>query len=138
MRQRLSYRFAILLAVLLPALALCCLAALCLGSTTFGPAEVLHALWGDGDPMTLKNLQKGLVDVTVVQQPYEEGRIATKLLFLINREGFKKAMQDIKPMVDKLGMKMDGNIIDTGVQVITPANANQFMQKLHALGLTTT
>jgi ribose transport system substrate-binding protein len=92
----------------------------------------------DGDPMTLKDLQKGLVDFTVVQQPYEEGRITTKLLYLINREGFKKAMQDIKPMVDKLGMKMNGNIIDTGVKVITPANADEFIQQLHALGLTTT
>ncbi|MGE4265422.1 MAG: FecCD family ABC transporter permease [Desulfovibrio sp.] len=50
--RSLSCRLAAILAVLVPALALCCLAALCLGSTTLTPAEVLHALWGGADPMT--------------------------------------------------------------------------------------
>jgi len=53
MRPSLSRRLAVLLAVLIPALLLCCLAALCLGSATLGPAEVLRALSGAGDPLAV-------------------------------------------------------------------------------------
>lgn len=92
----------------------------------------------DGEPKTLENLRKGLVDVTVVQKPYEFGRISTKLLYLINRKGFKAAMDEMKPELEKQGMKVNGNIIDTGVEVITPENAGPFLDKLQKMGLTST
>jgi ribose transport system substrate-binding protein len=92
----------------------------------------------DGDPETLRNLQAGLVDATVVQKPYEFGRLATKLLFLINRKGYTEAMNELKPELDKQGMKVNGNSIDTGVEVVTPQNAAPFMEKLKQLGLETT
>lgn len=92
----------------------------------------------DGEPKTLKNLEAGLVDATVVQKPYQFGRLATKLLYLINRKGFPAAMKEMKQEVDSLGMKMEGNIIDTGVDVITPANAAPFLKKLREMGLEAT
>lgn len=92
----------------------------------------------DGEPKTLENLGKGLVDVTVVQKPYEFGRLATRLLTEINRQGLKAAMEAIKPELDKLGMTVKDNIIDTGVTVITPANAAEFIKKLKDLGLEST
>ncbi len=92
----------------------------------------------DGDPETLSNLQAGLVDATVVQKPYEFGRLAVHLLYLINRKGLPAAMTEIKPELDKLGMKVNGNIIDTGVEVVTPQNAAPFLDKLKKLGLETT
>jgi iron complex transport system permease protein len=49
----LSRRLTVLLAVLIPALLLCCLAALCLGAATLGPPEVLRALSGQGDPLAV-------------------------------------------------------------------------------------
>jgi ribose transport system substrate-binding protein len=92
----------------------------------------------DGDPETLKNLQTRMIDATVVQKPYEFGRLSTKLLFLINRKGYSAAMEELKPELDKLGMSVKGNIIDTGVEVVTPDNAAPFLEKLKKLGLETT
>jgi len=93
----------------------------------------------DGEPKTLENLKNGLVDVTVVQKPYQFGRLSTDLLYLINRKGFKAGMDALKPELDKLGMTVKDNIIDTGVEVVTPGeSATKFLQKLKELGLEST
>lgn len=94
----------------------------------------------DGEPRTLDNLGKGLVDVTVVQKPYEFGRLSAKLLVGINRKGLDAALKDLQPEIDKLGMTMDTNkhIIDTGVQVVTPQNYPEFKKDLDAKGLKST
>jgi ribose transport system substrate-binding protein len=92
----------------------------------------------DGEPNTLKNLEKGLVDVTVVQKPFEFGRLTTQLLYLTNRKGFKAAIDEMKPELEKNGMKVEGAIIDTGVDVITPANSAEFLKKLKEKGLEST
>lgn len=92
----------------------------------------------DGEPKTLENLKNGLVDVTVVQKPYEFGRLNTKILYLINRKGFTAAMNEIKPELEEMGMKVNGSIIDTGVEVVTPANSSEFLQKLKEKGLEST
>jgi ribose transport system substrate-binding protein len=92
----------------------------------------------DGEPKTLKNLENGLVDVTVVQKPYEFGRLSTKILVLINRKGLKGAIEEMTPELEKAGMKVEGDIIDTGVDVITPANAAEFLKSLKDRGLEST
>ncbi|MDE2126684.1 MAG: substrate-binding domain-containing protein [Armatimonadetes bacterium] len=92
----------------------------------------------DGEPRTLDNLLAGLVDVTVVQKPYQFGRLSAEMLYQINRVGLDAALKLIDPELKKLGMTRNGPIIDTGVQVITPANAKPFIQDLHAKGLTST
>jgi ribose transport system substrate-binding protein len=94
----------------------------------------------DGVQRTLDNLSKGLVDVTVVQKPYEFGRVSAKLLVLMNQKGFDTAMKELKPALEKEGMKvdLDKRIIDTGVNVVTPQNATQFIKDLHAKGLKST
>jgi ribose transport system substrate-binding protein len=94
----------------------------------------------DGVQRTLDNLGKGLVDVTVVQKPYEFGRVSAKLLTLINRKGFDAAMKELQPELEKEGMKVDleKHIIDTGVTVVTPQNAADFIKDLHAKGLKST
>jgi ribose transport system substrate-binding protein len=92
----------------------------------------------DGDAKTLSNLANGLVDATVVQKPFEFGRLGTKLLYLINRKGLTAALAELKPELDRLGMKLDGNKIDTGVVVVTPANAKPFLQELKEKGLEST
>jgi len=92
----------------------------------------------DGDPETLKGLGDKKVDAAIVQKPYEFGRLSTKLLYLINRKGYKAAMEELKPELEKLGMKVEGNKIDTGVTTVTPENIAPFMAKLKELGLETT
>ncbi len=96
----------------------------------------------DGEPETLNNLSKGLVDVTVVQKPYEFGRLSIKLLDLLkkNSKDIDKAIGDLMPELNKLNMKVDTakHIIDTGVDVITPANAAPFLKNLKDRGLSST
>jgi ribose transport system substrate-binding protein len=92
----------------------------------------------DGEPKTLENLGNGLVDVTVVQKPYEFGRLSAELLSLINRKGLDAALKEMDPELDKNGMKRNGNNIDTGVEVVTPANAPAFLKELKDKGLKST
>lgn len=92
----------------------------------------------DGEPKTLKNLAAGLVDVTVVQKPFEFGRIGVKALYLINRKGLKGALEEMTPELTSMGMKVEGNVIDTGVEVVTPANAAEFLKALKEKGLEST
>ena len=92
----------------------------------------------DGDPQTLARLQNKTIDAAIVQKPYEFGRLSVKLLSLINRKGLKAALEDLKPELEKGGMKLDGNIIDTGVTTVTPENIGPFMENLKKLGLETT
>ncbi|HSV72893.1 MAG TPA: sugar-binding protein [Chthonomonadales bacterium] len=92
----------------------------------------------DGEPLTLSNLERGLVDVAVVQKPYQFGRLCTRLLYLINRRGLPAALEAMKPELDALGMRVQDGVIDTGVEVITPANAGPFIQRLREKGLEST
>ena len=95
----------------------------------------------DGEPETLKNLEKGLVDVTVVQKPYEFGHLSIKLLDLIKKDKYiDKALTDMKPELDSLHMTLDAknHIIDTGVTVVTPQNAPAFLKDLKDKGLEST
>ena len=95
----------------------------------------------DGEPDTLRNLREGSVDVTVVQKPYEFGRLSIELLNLLHKDkDIDKALGEMKPELDKLNMKLDAgkHIIDTGVDVLTPQNAGPFIDKLKEKGLEST
>lgn len=94
----------------------------------------------DGEPKTLENLKNGLVDVTVVQKPYDFGVLSLRLLYLTNRKGLTAALEEMKPGLEKDGMTldMDKKVIDTGVEVVTPANAGPFLKKLEEKGLKST
>lgn len=94
----------------------------------------------DGEPRTLENLKNKKVEFSVVQKPYEFGRLSAKLLFLINRKGLEAALTELKPELEKNGMKIDmkTHIIDTGVEVVTPETAPAFLKELNAKGLKST
>jgi ribose transport system substrate-binding protein len=81
----------------------------------------------DAEPVTLQELAKGNIDATVVQKPYDFGYLSTQMLYLINRKGFSEAMRE-------MDVPEDG-IVDTGVEVITPANVGEYRRKLEALGV---
>lgn len=94
----------------------------------------------DGQQKTLEDLNQKLIDATVVQKPYEFGRLSAKLLTLINRKGLTAALTELKPELEKIGMTvdMDKHIIDTGVTVVTPTNVSDFMKDMNAKGLKST
>ena len=93
-----------------------------------GRRDKLKLITFDAEPATLDHLEKGNIDATAVQSPYDMGRLSTQLLYLINRKGLKAAMEE---------MNIPANgILDTGVQIITPANIKEFRQHLAEIGVT--
>lgn len=81
----------------------------------------------DAEPVTLQQLEKGNVDATVVQKPYDFGYLSTKLLYLINRKGWPAAKEEMKIP--------DDGLVDTGVEVITPATVKDYKDKLAKIGI---
>lgn len=97
----------------------------------------------DGDPQTLKGLADGDVDCTVVQKPYYFGYLSVMLLNYLHQDGnnIDAAFKSIAPEVAKhKSMKMfpSKHIIDTGVTLVTPANAAAFLAALKAKNITST
>lgn len=81
----------------------------------------------DAEPVTLQELDKGNIDATVVQKPYDFGYLSTKLLYLINRKGWSEAKKEMKIP--------DDGMYDTGVEVITPATVKDYRKGLEKLGI---
>ncbi len=81
----------------------------------------------DAEPVTLKKLEAGAIDATVVQKPYDFGYLSTKLLYLINRKGLSAALKELNVP--------ESRIYDTGVEVITPATVKDYKKKLEEIGV---
>jgi ribose transport system substrate-binding protein len=81
----------------------------------------------DAEPKTIQALQEGKVDVTVVQKPYEFGYRSVELLYKMKTMGVDAARAEQKVPADGL--------IDTGVELVTPANVAAFKKKLDDLGV---
>ena len=76
---------------------------------------------------TLQALQAGNIDFTVVQKPYEFGYRSVEFLYKAKTEGVDKAKQELKVPPD--------NIVDTGVEIVTPQNYPDFNRRMQALGI---
>jgi ribose transport system substrate-binding protein len=82
----------------------------------------------DAEPNTLRALKDGNIDFTVVQKPYQFGWLSVEFLYKAKTEGVDKAKQE---------MKVPANgIVDTGVEIVTPANYAAFQKRLDELGVT--
>lgn len=81
----------------------------------------------DAEPQTLQALEKGEIDATVVQKPYDFGLLSTKLLYNINRKGWPEAKKEMNIP--------DDGLYDTGVEVITPQNLKEYLKGLADLGI---
>ena len=88
----------------------------------------------DAEPETINHLKRGEIDATVVQKPYEFGYRSVQLLYKIIQLGDEnKALQEFEA---ESGYKVGpGNVIDTGVEIITPQNINDYLKRLEELGI---
>lgn len=106
-----------------------------------GLIHKLKVICFDGDPTTLQGLKDGTVDVTVVQKPYEFGRLSIELLNLLHQgNDIDSALEKLKPELTSLKMtvNMQKHTINTGVTVVTPATAAPFLQDLKEKGIAST
>ncbi len=79
----------------------------------------------DAEPATLDHLAKGEIDATVVQKPFYFGYLAVELMYDMVKCGVKET-QMLLPK---------GQIVDTGVQVVTPDNVEEYKQYLKSIGI---
>ncbi|MDW8103607.1 MAG: sugar-binding protein [Armatimonadota bacterium] len=88
----------------------------------------------DAEPETINHLKRGEIDATVVQKPYEFGYRSVQLLYkLITLGDVQKALQEFE---QESGYKVGpNNTIDTGVEIITPQNIEEYLKRLEALGI---
>ncbi len=96
--------------------------------TSAGIRNKVKIICFDAEPGTITALRHGEIDATVVQKPYYFGYLVTKFLYLLNRKGLPAAEKALHMPAD--------NILDTGVQVVTPANVNEFYNGLRKIGVT--
>jgi ribose transport system substrate-binding protein len=80
--------------------------------------KVLAAVF-DEEEGTLSAIKSGLIAVTVVQKPFQFGYLSSKWLHELSTRG-DAAKQAIPP----------NHVIDTGVEVITQANVEEFQRNL--------
>ena len=69
----------------------------------------------DAEPIAIKKMAEGWIDAMVVQNPYEMGYQATRLMKALVQDDQKT----IKEMLPKLGHE-GGDIYDTGLKIVVP------------------
>lgn len=90
-----------------------------------GKAGDVTVICFDAEPNLLPLLEAGKVKATVVQRPYEFGRQGVRLLKAL-------ASGDQATVKEMLG---DGDVVDTGIDLVTPDGYAEFKAKLDAKGL---
>src|SRR5258706_2143436 len=80
--------------------------------------KILAAVFDEEDG-TLDGIEKGTIQVTVVQKPYQFGYLASKMLHELATKGESALPKN--------------ELVDTGVEVIQAANVKQFRDNLKAL-----
>jgi ribose transport system substrate-binding protein len=81
----------------------------------------------DAEPKTLQALQQGKIDFTVVQKPYQFGFLAVEFLTKAKKEGVARAKEELKVPAN--------DIVDTGVEIVTPKSYPDFQKRLDQLGV---
>ncbi len=79
----------------------------------------------DAEPGAIKNMGEGKIDVMVVQNPYNMGYYAVKLLKAMH----EKDSKTIQEMFPKEGQP-DGDLYDTGLKVVVPDTGGPLKQEL--------
>lgn len=99
-----------------------------------GVRDRVKILCFDTEPETINHLKRGEIDATVVQKPYEFGYRSVQLLYKIITLGdVQKALQEFEA---ESGYRVGpGNVIDTGVEIITPQNIDEHLKRLEELGI---
>ena len=90
----------------------------------------------DAEPRTLQALKANPpgIDATVVQKPYEFGRLSVEFLYLAHKDGPKKAMAEWNSL--NPDFPLVGDKVNTGATVITSANMKPFLAQLAKWGVT--
>jgi ribose transport system substrate-binding protein len=98
--------------------------------TSAGKAGKIKVIASDSDPQTLKFIQSGAVQATVLQQPYQQGYTGAYLLAAFKVLGKDATMALVKPYLET-----DGTTLSTGAGVVTQGNISDYQAMLTKLGI---
>ncbi|PLV57607.1 sugar-binding protein [Thermotoga sp. SG1] len=86
----------------------------------------------DTTPDILQYVKEGVIQATMGQRPYMMGYLSVTVLYLMNKIGVQNTLMMLpKATVDG---KVD-YVIDTGVDVVTPENLDEYLKKMEELGI---
>ncbi|MFC5906364.1 substrate-binding domain-containing protein [Streptacidiphilus monticola] len=95
-----------------------------------GKAGKVKVVSDDSDAQTLKFIQQGVIQATVVQSPYQQGYTGAYLLAALKVLGKDATLNIVKPFLES-----DGTTLSSGVGVVTQGNLSDFQSKLTQLGI---
>lgn len=84
----------------------------------------------DSDPQTLKFIKSGVIQATVVQQPYQQGYTGAYLLTAFKVLGTEATLKIVQPYLES-----DGTTLSSGVGLVTGGNLTDYQAKLKDLGI---
>ncbi|WP_035803760.1 substrate-binding domain-containing protein [Kitasatospora mediocidica] len=96
-----------------------------------GKAGKVKVISDDSDAQTLKFIQQGVIQATVVQSPYQQGYTGAYLLAALKVLGKDATMALVKQYLES-----DGTTLSSGVGVVTQANQGDYQAKQTQLGIT--
>jgi len=95
-----------------------------------GKTGKIKVISDDSDPQTLKFIQSGAIQATVLQQPYQQGYTGAYLLAALKVLGKDATLNLVKPYLES-----DGTTLSSGVGLVTQANLADYQAKLKQMGI---
>jgi ribose transport system substrate-binding protein len=95
-----------------------------------GKTSHVKIISDDTDAQTLKFIQSGVIQATIVQEPYQQGYTGAYLLAALKVLGKAATLNLVKPYLES-----DGSTISSGVGVVTKDNFAAYQAKLTKLGI---
>ncbi|MEU9455899.1 substrate-binding domain-containing protein [Streptomyces sp. NPDC048277] len=97
---------------------------------TAGQVKSISVISDDTDARTLSFIKSGVIQASVVQQPYQQGYTGAFLLAALKVLGKNATLRLVKPYLEG-----DGSTLSSGVGVVTQANLDAYRVKTKALGI---
>ena len=95
-----------------------------------GKTGAIKVISSDSDAQTLKFIQSGVIQATVLQQPYQQGYTGAFLLAAFKVLGKDATLALVKPYLES-----DGTTLSTGAGVVTQSNISDYQAMLTKLGI---
>ncbi|MFC1400157.1 MULTISPECIES: substrate-binding domain-containing protein [Streptacidiphilus] len=95
-----------------------------------GKTGAIKVISSDSDAQTLKFIQSGVIQATVLQQPYQQGYTGAFLLAAFKVLGKDATLALVKPYLES-----DGTTLSTGAGVVTQSNIADYQAMLTKLGI---
>ncbi|MEY9842224.1 substrate-binding domain-containing protein [Streptacidiphilus sp. EB103A] len=95
-----------------------------------GKTGAIKVISSDSDAQTLKFIQSGVIQATVLQQPYQQGYTGAYLLAAFKVLGKDATLALVKPYLES-----DGTSLSTGAGVVTQSNIAAYQAMLTQLGI---